>query len=199
MTDEPIREDSLHIELAGARRTRPHEASGDRPPGSTIGTPALGAVPISIEPTVVIAAWDQVLSNASVEVGGVLLGRVHETFVLVEAILDARHIAHTSGSLTFTHATWSDFAERIEREHRTRRIVGWYHSHPGHGIFLSGMDLFIHENFFAELWQSAWVLDPLHRTEGLFQWSGGKIVESGYERINDQIELLPGSRFSGLG
>ncbi|MCA1557569.1 MAG: hypothetical protein LC731_03400, partial [Acidobacteria bacterium] len=54
------------------------------------------------------------------------------------------------------------------------RIVGWYHTHPRFGIFLSEMDVFIQKNFFSEPWQTAFVLDPVQRTEGFFIWSHGE-------------------------
>ena len=51
----------------------------------------------------------------------------------------------------------------MDAEHSEERIVGWYHTHPGFGIFLSGMDLFIQDHFFNLPWQVAFVYDPLRR------------------------------------
>ena len=51
-----------------------------------------------------------------------------------------------------------------------QRIVGWYHSHPGFGVFLSEHDLFIHRNFFSDPAQIAWVYDPHSDEEGCFAW-----------------------------
>jgi hypothetical protein len=56
------------------------------------------------------------------------------------------------------------------------QIVGWYHSHPGFGIFLSEHDLFIHRNFFGGPSQIAVVVDPLAGTEGVFAWRDDRIV-----------------------
>lgn len=55
-----------------------------------------------------------------------------------------------------------------------QRILGWYHTHPGFGIFLSAMDMFIHENFFNESDQLALVYDPVKGEDGLFVWREGK-------------------------
>src|SRR5260370_28351362 len=54
------------------------------------------------------------------------------------------------------------------------KIVGWYRSHPGFGVFLSEHDLFIQENFFSGPHQVAWVYDPHTDEEGCFGWVGGK-------------------------
>jgi len=37
----------------------------------------------------------------------------------------------------------------MDAQFADKKIVGWYHSHPGFGIFLSEYDLFIHRNFFT--------------------------------------------------
>ena len=60
-------------------------------------------------------------------------------------------------------------------------MVGWYHTHPGVGIFLSGMDLFIHQNFFTQMWHVAYVLDPRARTSGFFCWNRQKTKVNRYD------------------
>jgi hypothetical protein len=60
------------------------------------------------------------------------------------------------------------------------RIVGWYHTHPGFGIFLSEMDLFIQNNFFNEPWQIAYVDDPKGGDRGAFVWEKGAAVRRPY-------------------
>ena len=72
-------------------------------------------------------------------------------------------------------------AEEINREHDETypdlKMVGWYHSHPGFGVFLSGHDLFIHRNFFTAPWQVAFVTDPLGKASGCFTWNNGELKE----------------------
>lgn len=112
------------------------------------------------------------------EVGGVMVGSVAhdpQTFVIVEAAIPGQHMTHTRGSVTFTHDSWAAIYREIDANYPDKRIVGWYHSHPGFGIFLSEHDLFIHRNFFSAPWQVAFVTDPKARTCGLFTWQGGQI------------------------
>jgi proteasome lid subunit RPN8/RPN11 len=55
--------------------------------------------------------------------------------------------------------------------------VGWYHSHPGLGVFLSEQDRFIHKSFFGdEPWYIAVVFDPASGERGVFVWAGEDIV-----------------------
>jgi hypothetical protein len=52
-------------------------------------------------------------------------------------------------------------------------MVGWYHTHPDWGVFLSGMDLFICEHFFNKPLDVALVVDPCRQDRGWFQWTMG--------------------------
>jgi hypothetical protein len=65
----------------------------------------------------------------------------------------------------------------IEERNQGERLVGWYHSHPGHGVFLSAYDEFIHTQFFPEEGQIAMVIDPQTGDEGVFVTRNKKIQE----------------------
>lgn len=118
------------------------------------------------------------LSRTEVEVCGVLVGYGYQdadgAFVYVEAGIRGEHAGHQLAQVTFTSETWCYIQDVMDREHVGRRIVGWYHTHPGFGIFLSPMDLFIHENFFGDPEQLALVYDPLGGDEGVFVWRAGE-------------------------
>jgi len=51
-------------------------------------------------------------------------------------------------------------------------MVGWYHTHPDWGVFLSGMDMFICDNFFNKKLDIALVIDPCRGDRGMFMWTG---------------------------
>ena len=57
--------------------------------------------------------------------------------------------------------------------------MGWYHTHPDFGVFLSGHDVFIHRHFFGQPLQVAYVVDPIRQTRGFFQWRDDALVEVG--------------------
>ena len=89
-------------------------------------------------------------------------------------------------SITFTHETWAHINAVREERYPELRIVGWFHTHPGYGVFLSGYDLFIHRNFFNLPWQLAYVIDPVGGEAGFFGWRG------------EDITRLPGYYARGL-
>ena len=104
-------------------------------------------------------------TNTHVELGGILLGgkfvdEEGRSFVVVQEALRAEHYEATRGSFKFTHETWSQFARDREELPEDLHLVGWYHTHPDWGVFLSGMDTFICDNFFADDLDVDLVIDP---------------------------------------
>lgn len=113
------------------------------------------------------------------ELGGVLVGTAADgeagTVVYVEGAIRAEHAQSDRGSITFTHETWDYVNQAKDRDFPGKRTIGWYHTHPGFGVFLSEYDLFIHRNFFNLPWQVALVVDPRADTSGVFVWRKGEI------------------------
>ncbi|HRE00401.1 MAG TPA: hypothetical protein PLV68_03825 [Ilumatobacteraceae bacterium] len=69
-----------------------------------------------------------------------------------------------------------DLARQVATVYPGQRIVGWYHSHPGAGVFLAAHDVYIHTAFFAQPWQVNYVYDPVRHDGGFFGWSGRDLV-----------------------
>lgn len=116
-------------------------------------------------------------SETATEVGGVLIGTLTPDGVTITGFIPALKAAGAATHVTFTHDVWADVLDTVERDHPGEQIVGWYHTHPSFGLFLSEYDLFIHRNFFADPRMPALVIDPVAGEMGWFGWSGGDIVE----------------------
>lgn len=144
-SDETGMDDMLEIALAD-----------DKPAGGG----ASPSVRIVIDSTVRRQIVEFALTDTGRELGGVLLGAVSrdgEPAVQITAMIPARHTDAGSASVTFTHETWQDILAIKDRAFAQLKILGWFHTHPGFGIFLSRFDLHIHEHFFNLDWQVAYV------------------------------------------
>ncbi|MCI0552855.1 MAG: hypothetical protein L0287_18040 [Anaerolineae bacterium] len=112
--------------------------------------------------------------SADVEVGGVLVGQwcadeqTGEEFIVIKHVLPARHTRQGSVYLTFTQDTLVDLHDQIDKRFEGEKIVGWFHTHPRMGVFLSHYDTFLHHNFFPEPWQVALVVEPFSSVAGFF-------------------------------
>ena len=108
------------------------------------------------------------------EVGGFLIGFLAEDGLTVTHAVPAREAVGSAAQLTFPPEAWTAVLATIEERNQGERLVGWYHSHPGHGIFLSAYDEFIQSQFFPEEGQIAIVIDPQTGEEGVFVTRNGK-------------------------
>jgi proteasome lid subunit RPN8/RPN11 len=128
-------------------------------------------------------AFDRAVARGSAdtsrEVGGVLVGRVltdqSGPYLRVDTTIDALHADEQGAELTFTHATWDHINQQMDKVHKNQQIVGWYHTHPGFGVFLSDRDQFIHKSFFNLPFQVAFVYDPKSREHGAFVWRADEV------------------------
>jgi len=123
-------------------------------------------------------------SRRDEEICGVLVGQVYHDeqgpFLLIKGAIRGEFAANEATGVTFTAETWDYMQQESEREYPKEKMVGWYHTHPDFGIFLSKMDVFIHGNFFDLPWQVAFVYDPVRKEDGLFAWTDGEPVAVPY-------------------
>ncbi|CAN5603701.1 hypothetical protein BH10BAC5_BH10BAC5_29110 [soil metagenome] len=153
--------------------------------------PSVGSILIYIEEKALFGIDEFLKSDTNIELGGVLTGNAYKNsegneFVLIKNFIIAKHSSSTLSRLTFTHETWEFINNKIEKDFPEQKILGWFHSHPGHSVFLSGYDLFIQENFFNLPYMIAYVFDPVINDRGFFNWDNGKTVKaSGYYIYSD--------------
>lgn len=179
MSDLPDPIDAAEIEFGDLQgRESPRRLPPDQDGHyavALVGSAQPTELPIFIDLDVMRELEAHANSNTDVELGGVLLGwqaRDEEgrPFVQIIDSLRAEHYQATRGSFKFTHETWSEITRRRQKLHPELQLVGWYHTHPGWGVFLSELDRFICDHFFAASEDVALVIDPRQQTRGWFQW-----------------------------
>jgi len=74
--------------------------------------------------------------------------------------------------------------DMLKQTNRPEMVVGWYHSHPGFGCWLSGVDVNTQQNF-EQLHKSAVavVVDPIQSVKG-------KVVIDAFRTINPQLLVM---------
>src|SRR5712672_1769380 len=135
---------------------------------------------VTIEGEVLRQIRQHARSNSKTEVCGVLIGEENGNGLSITARIPGLNAAQAGTYVTFTQDTWEHIYKIKDKEFPDERIVGWYHSHPGFGVFLSDHDTFIHKNFFSSALQVAWVYDPHSDEEGCFGWAGERL-----ERVSE--------------
>lgn len=156
----------------------------------TFGEIEDGDVKVYISQDVYKALEKLSASDTSKELGSIIIGdyclELGKTHVIISEYIEAKYADASASTLTFTHETWNYIHSEHERLYPGKKIIGWQHTHPNYGIFLSNYDLFIHENFFNLPFQIAYVIDPIQNLRGFFQWKNGKIEKlKGYYIYDD--------------
>lgn len=154
------------------------------------GNPRNASVQVLCHQTVVKAIQDHAKSSHA-EIGGILIGDAFRydgvLYIEIREYIKAPNVRARKGGrpqssrvhFAFTPDIWAAMLRVKDHHFDHLRVVGWFHSHPGHGIFLSqGMDTQIQGEFFQQPWQTAMVYDPYKHEGGFFVWQNDHITRA---------------------
>ncbi len=149
------------------------------------GRPESGAVSVLIHQQVLRETQEHARSTPEVEIGGVLVGEVyqHEDHTYTEVrhyvfIPSAVGLRSSNVHFNFSGDVWTALNQLCDIQYPDLTIVGWFHSHPNHGIFLSSMDLDVQRKAAYRPWQIAMVYDPQRHEGGIFSWRGTEMAKA---------------------
>ena len=120
--------------------------------------------------------------NKTVEQGGILFGQAyndsqHGIYVEITAAVAAPATIGTGAHLEFTSDSWQGIMDYAKSTHPEANIVGWYHSHPNIGVFMSGTDMRTQRAFFYHPWCVSIIYDPIRNEIGCFLGEDAKVVK----------------------
>ncbi len=164
----------------------PHESVSSEP-----------AVCVFVAPRAFVRVNEHAKSDLGREVGGWLIGkwrldkRLNQQFIVIENSLPAPFTRHGQAFLTFTQDSQVALQNLLEERFPDKELVGWYHTHPRMGVFLSSYDTWLHSHFFPKMHQVAMVVEPYTSTGGFFIWEEDGSLDPRqyygfYELINHQ-------------
>jgi proteasome lid subunit RPN8/RPN11 len=108
---------------------------------------------------------------------------------VVTHVIKAKHTAAQMTQLTFTHKTWDAALAEMAKIKPDAQFIGWYHSHPNFGIFLSDQDKFIQTQFFSTDGSVTIVVDPIRGKRGWFISRDKEVVPHGKEEDTTREKL----------
>jgi len=145
-------------------------------------------------------------NNTSIpEVGGFLMGTFMENpengqfDIHIINFVPVTPEKHDVYKIEFGTAAWTELAD-IQDQYSHLNTIGWFHTHPGHGLFLSMPDLRIQKGFFGLPYQVAMEIDPLsseidmaiftQKRNGDINNSSDRLSNVGWYRWNDIMEQV---------
>lgn len=124
-------------------------------------------------------------AGVPMEVMGLMLGEFVDNYTVRVIDVFAMPQSGTGVSVEAVDPVFqTKMLEMLKQTGRPEMVVGWYHSHPGFGCWLSGVDMNTHQSFEQLNPRAvAVVIDPIQSVKG-------KVVIDAFRLINPQTVLL---------
>ena len=124
-------------------------------------------------------------AGVPMEVMGLMLGQFVDDFTINCVDVFAMPQSGTGVSVEAVDPVFqTKMIEMLKQTGRPEIVVGWYHSHPGFGCWLSGVDINTQQSFEALNQRAvAVVVDPIQSVKG-------KVVIDCFRLINPQLLML---------
>lgn len=124
-------------------------------------------------------------AGVPMEVMGLMLGEFVDDYTI--RVVDVFAMPQTGSSTSVEavdHVFQTDMLEMLKATGRHQMVVGWYHSHPGWGAWLSSVDMNTQQSF-EQLNERAVavVVDPVQSVRG-------KVMLDAFRLINQQTMML---------
>merc|ERR1719191_2441672 len=131
------------------------------------------------------------------EVMGLMLGEFIDDYTV--RVVDVFSMPQSGNSVSVEAVDpvfQTKMLDMLKQTGRPEMVVGWYHSHPGFGCWMSGVDINTQQSFEALNQRAvAIVIDPIQSVKG-------KVVIDAFRTINTQMIMLgqePRQTTSNLG
>lgn len=94
--------------------------------------------------------------------------------VFISGVIQARYTEKLKGMETITGQSWKYISEEIEKYFADLEIVGWMHSRPSFGAFVTSRDEAYHKKVFGGKDQVFFVVDPVDRQDRFYVLNDNK-------------------------
>lgn len=159
-----------------------HAQSG----GPNVDTPAVDtSEQIYISSLALLKMLKHGRAGVPMEVMGLMLGEFVDDYTVRVCDVFAMPQSGTGVSVEAVDPVFqTKMLDMLKQTGRPEMVVGWYHSHPGFGCWLSGVDINTQQSFEALNQRAvAVVVDPIQSVKG-------KVVIDAFRSINPQMVML---------
>ncbi len=125
------------------------------------------------------------------EVMGLMLGGIYRyerrEFSLVREVVTT-DLDASAVRVKFQKDAFEKLFESLDHSGFNYIIVGWYHSHPGYGCFMSSTDVHTQQSMFNQPFHSAVVIDPVNKEIEAFALNEEKIESKVFAIYWDEFQ-----------
>jgi len=145
-----------------------------------------------ISPTALIKMINHTVSGGDLEVMGLLQGRFEgSTFIIMDSFpLPVEGTETRVNAGNEANEFMISYLQLVEQSGRIENCIGWYHSHPGYGCWLSGID--VQTQMLYQKYQEPWlavVVDPKRTiSSGKPEIGAFRTYPEGYKAPDDDAQ-----------
>ncbi|CAM0909740.1 unnamed protein product [Alopecurus aequalis] len=149
-----------------------------RPPGGDTPLPDTSEQ-IYIAPLALLKMLKHARGGVPMEVMGLMLGEFVDDYTVTVVDVFAMPQSGTGVSVeAVDHAFQTNMMDMLRQTGRPEMVVGWYHSHPGFGCWLSGTDMHTQQSFEQLNPRAvAAVVDPIQSVRGKVVMDAFRLVD----------------------
>jgi len=143
----------------------------------------------------VLKVIKKICTTSNLELFGYLVGNVFEWkktkyVIITDQLFDKNAVDSQQYFTSQIDGTAGNFDAVLNglrdlRKDDDLRILGWWHTHPDFGCFLSTTDIHTQKFFFPESYQVALILDPIRKEYTFFTLDDS--TKKGYKEISHAI------------
>jgi proteasome lid subunit RPN8/RPN11 len=143
----------------------------------------------------VLKVVKEICSKSNLELFGYLVGNVFEWkekkyIIITDQLYNKNAVDSQQYFTSQIDGTAGNFDVVLKgirdiRKDEDLRILGWWHTHPDFGLFLSTTDLHTQRFFFPEIYQVALIVDPIRKEYTFFTLDDS--TKKGYKEISHAI------------
>ena len=151
---------------------------------------------VFVNPQAIRQLQQHLAEDTTTETGGIIVGQAYWcpdlkiNYTIIVGAITAPYTIRNTANFKFTPKCWESILATQKQNYPNTTVVGWYHSHPNFGVFLSATDLKTQRTCFKHDWQIAVVYDPIRHEIGFFHGAEGVEIEPIYlsdERVKDVL------------
>ena len=128
-------------------------------PGARPSAGGRAPYPIFFQQEAVIALQEHLKSSPTQAIFGFLIGDVYRDpeagvlYIVIDKTLKLSQPIYGDKTEVVVSRLWDRMQQQLAKA--AGSLLGWYHSHPGQGGYLTAHDVETHEKFFTDPWQVA--------------------------------------------
>ena len=120
-----------------------------------------------------------------------IIRRIREKMAIISGAIQFKH-SLSEDRVLLTDEVMNEVRAKLNKYFPDCELMGWMHTQPGYGIFLTTQDIRLQKQFFGKPYQTLMIIDPIENIEAFFLWDKEEVRSAEgyyiYYEKNEQMQ-----------